>query len=55
MKNKKNIAVFASGNGSNLEAILKAVKAGKVPARVAFCFSDNPNAKALGRAKRLGF
>jgi len=55
MKDKARIAIFASGNGSNLEAILKAVKAGRVPAQVAFCFSDNPASKALERAKKLGF
>lgn len=52
---KKKIAIFASGNGTNLEAILEAVKSGKIKAEVPFCFSDKPDARALERARRLGF
>jgi len=54
-KSKKHIAILASGNGSNLEAILKQVRMRNLPAEVAFCFSDNPNAFALERARKLGF
>lgn len=55
MSKLKRIAILASGNGSNLEAILKEVRSGNLPVEVAFCFSDNPTARALERARNLGF
>ena len=48
------IAVFCSGAGTNLQAILNAAQSGRIPARVGVVVSDNPNAKALRRAKRAG-
>lgn len=48
----KNFAVFASGYGSNLQAIINAVKNGKIRARLALVVSDNQSAYALVRAKR---
>lgn len=51
----KKIAILASGSGTNLEVILKEVKSGNLPVEVAFCFSDNPKAKALERTENLGF
>ncbi len=51
----KKIAILASGGGTNLEAILKEAKAGNLPVEVAFCFSDKKDAKALERARNLGF
>lgn len=50
----KNIAVFASGKGTNLQAIIKAVKKGKIGANLALVVSDNKTAYALKRAKRAG-
>lgn len=47
-------AVFASGNGSNLQAIIEAVKAGEINAELALVFSDNRKAYALKRAKEAG-
>ena len=47
-------AVFASGNGSNLQAIIDAVKAGEIKAELALVFSDNRKAKALQRAADAG-
>ena len=47
-----NFAVFASGRGSNLQAIIKAVKKGKIKANLALVLSDNKGAYALKRAKR---
>jgi phosphoribosylglycinamide formyltransferase 1 len=47
-------AVFASGNGSNLQAIIDAVKAGEIQATLALVFSDNRKAFALKRAKDAG-
>ncbi|RKY33297.1 MAG: phosphoribosylglycinamide formyltransferase [Candidatus Omnitrophota bacterium] len=49
-----NIAVFASGRGSNFAAIIRAVKKGKIKANLALLVSDNPKAKAIAKAKRAG-
>jgi len=49
-----NIAVFASGRGTNFAAIIKAVKKGKIKANLSLLVCDNPSAKAIGRAKRAG-
>jgi len=49
-----NIAVFASGNGSNLQAIIDAAKSGKINAAIALVVSDNKDAYALTRAKNAG-
>ncbi len=48
------IAVFASGGGSNLQAILDAVAAGTLDAEVALVVSDREGAGALDRAERAG-
>jgi phosphoribosylglycinamide formyltransferase-1 len=49
-----NIAVFASGRGTNFSAIIRAVKKGKIKANLALLISDNPKAGAISRAKRAG-
>ncbi len=49
-----NIAVFASGRGSNLMAILNAIKEGKLNAKVSVVISNNSNAGALTIAKENG-
>jgi len=47
-----NIAVFASGKGSNFRAILNAIKAGKIQdARVVLVISNNSDAGALVTAR----
>lgn len=43
------LAILASGRGSNLQAILDAIKAGVLDARIAGVFSDRPDAPALQR------
>ncbi len=48
----KNIAVFCSGNGTNLQAIIDAVKRGYIKANLALVVCDNPGAYALERAKK---
>ena len=50
----KNIAVFCSGFGSNLQAIIDAVKKGKIKADLRLVVSDNPACSALKRAKKAG-
>lgn len=49
-----NIAVFASGRGSNLMAILNAIKEGKLNARISVVISNNSNAGALEIARENG-
>ena len=52
MTEKLNIAVFASGKGSNFGAILDAIKAGKIHnAEIAVVISNNPDAGALAIAR----
>jgi phosphoribosylglycinamide formyltransferase 1 len=48
------LAVFASGNGSNLQAIVDGCASGEIKARVAFVFSDKKDAFALTRAEKVG-
>jgi len=49
-----NIAVFASGRGSNLMAILKAIEEGKLKARVVVVISNKSSAGALEIARSKG-
>jgi len=49
-----NIAVFASGNGTNLQAIIDEVSRGGIKAKIALVVSDNKSAYALRRAKKAG-
>lgn len=49
-----NIAVFASGRGTNFSAIIRAVKKGKIKANLSLLVCDNPKAGAVARAKRAG-
>ncbi|MEH7306734.1 phosphoribosylglycinamide formyltransferase [Neobacillus drentensis] len=47
----KKIAVFASGSGSNLQAIIDVVQAGKLDADISLLVCDKPGAFAIERAK----
>lgn len=47
----KNITVFASGGGSNLQAIIDGCQAGKINARVVAVISNNSKSGALERAR----
>ena len=49
-----NIAVFASGRGTNFSAISRAVKKGKISADLSLLVCDNPEAKVIEKAKRAG-
>ena len=52
---KKGIAVLVCGGGTNLQALLEAEAAGKIPhGEIAMVISNNPNAYALERAKNFG-
>lgn len=46
----KNIAVFASGFGSNFQAIIEAVEKGILKANIVLLVSDKPDCKAVERA-----
>ncbi|HEY3316351.1 MAG TPA: phosphoribosylglycinamide formyltransferase [Bacillota bacterium] len=48
------LGVLASGRGTNLQAIIDAVKAGRLDARLAVVISDKPGAAAIERARRHG-
>ncbi|MCQ6280531.1 phosphoribosylglycinamide formyltransferase [Bacillus sp. EB600] len=50
----KNIAVFASGSGSNFQAIIDAIQAGKLDAHVTLLVCDHQDAFVVERAKKLG-
>ncbi len=48
----KNIAVFASGNGSNFQSLVDAEKEGELSGHVKILISDKPNALVLRRAEK---
>ncbi|WP_248929793.1 phosphoribosylglycinamide formyltransferase [Paenibacillus hamazuiensis] len=48
------IAVFASGTGSNFQAIADAVQAGKLDVRIELLVCDRPKALVVERAERAG-
>jgi phosphoribosylglycinamide formyltransferase 1 len=54
MTRKTRLAVFASGSGSNLQAILDACASGELNAVVAIVISNRKDAYALDRAEMAG-
>ncbi|MFA5118592.1 MAG: phosphoribosylglycinamide formyltransferase [Candidatus Omnitrophota bacterium] len=50
----KNIAIFASGRGTNFAAIAEAVSRKQLMARIAILVCDNPEAPVIKKAGRLG-
>ena len=54
-KEKARIAVFVSGGGTNLQALLDAEKAGDIRSgEIVLVLASNPDAYALERAKKAG-
>jgi phosphoribosylglycinamide formyltransferase-1 len=51
---KLRLGVLASGNGSNLQAIIDSIKCGNLPCEIAVVISDKPDAYALKRAELHG-
>ena len=51
---EKKLAVFASGNGSNFEAIAKACADGSLDAKIVLCVTDKPGAYVTKRAEKYG-
>ena len=47
-----NIVVFASGNGTTLQAVINAIEEKNLIANIALVVSNNPKAYALERAKK---
>lgn len=51
----RKLAIFASGSGSNFEAIVQAVQSGRLQdVEISLLVCDKPGAKVLERAERLG-
>ena len=50
----KNIVVFASGGGTNLQALIEAVKDGRIHGRIVLVVSNKSGAGALERAAKAG-
>lgn len=48
------LGILGSGSGSNMQAILDAIDAGTLDARIALVLSDNPDAFILERAAKRG-
>lgn len=48
------LGILGSGSGSNMQAILDAIDAGTLDARIAIVLSDNPDAFIVERARQRG-
>jgi phosphoribosylglycinamide formyltransferase, formyltetrahydrofolate-dependent len=48
------LAILASANGTNAQAIIEAVQAGRLDAEVAVVLTNKPEAGVIERARRLG-
>lgn len=53
-KNGRTLGVLISGRGTNLQAILDAIREGKLDARVGVVISNKANAQGLERAREFG-
>jgi phosphoribosylglycinamide formyltransferase-1 len=51
---RKSIGVLISGRGSNMQALIRAVDAGRLDARIAVVISNRPEAPGLEHARRAG-
>jgi phosphoribosylglycinamide formyltransferase-1 len=51
---RRVIGVLCSGHGTNLQAIMQAIRSGRLRARIAVVVSDRADARALTRAHRSG-
>ena len=50
----KKLAIFASGNGSNFEAVAKSIADGKLNAKIVLLVCDKPQAGVISKAERFG-
>ena len=53
-RRRSKTTVLASGSGTNFQAVLDAVRDGRLPLQIEALASNNPNAFALARAERAG-
>ena len=49
-----HLGILISGRGSNMEAILKTIKKQKIPIKPSVIISNNPDARGLKIAAKLG-
>src|SRR5438309_2369459 len=49
-----NLAILISGRGSNMEAIIRSIKKGKIPVKPAVVISNKSDAKGIKIAQKLG-
>jgi phosphoribosylglycinamide formyltransferase-1 len=54
MTGSRRLGVLISGRGSNLQAIIDAIAAGRLDAEIALVVSNRPDAAGLERATRIG-
>lgn len=54
MTGRKSAAIFVSGGGTNLQAFIDEVRAGRLNLDLGVVVSNNPNAAALERARKAG-
>lgn len=54
MNTKPKIAIFASGNGSNFQAIADAIAGGSLQAELVLAVTDKPQAYVIERARKAG-
>ena len=47
------IAILASGNGTNFQALAEKFQSGEIPGELALLFCDHPDAYVVERAKKL--
>lgn len=52
--NRLRVAVFASGSGSNFQALAEAIRDQGIPAEIALLVCDKPAARVVQRAEALG-
>lgn len=52
MKNKLPIAILVSGSGTNLQAIIDSIEAGRLSTEIKIVISNKPEAMALERCKK---
>ena len=50
----KKLAIFASGNGSNFEAVATAIEEKRLNAEIALLVCDRPQAGVISKAERFG-
>ncbi|MFA5100043.1 MAG: phosphoribosylglycinamide formyltransferase [Candidatus Omnitrophota bacterium] len=49
-----NIAIFASGRGSNFEAVARAIRQKRLSCKIKLLVCDNPQAKVIEKARNAG-